>query len=235
VPIIKGLQKTTLVDYPGKIAATIFTAGCNFRCVFCHNPALVEDSQSAGLPVIDAAELLEYLRGRTKQLEGICISGGEPTLHRDLPEFIRDIKKLGYAVKLDTNGTNPAMLRTLLAGQLLDYVAMDIKGPLELYPQIVNSAVDTAKIRASIELIMQSGVQYEFRTTVLPAFLDEANFAKVAGLINGASCYYLQQFHAGAHLLDPAYQQAGAYSAGQLNIFARQLEPFVQKVAVRGT
>jgi len=232
--VIKGIQKTTLVDFPGKIAATIFTSGCNFRCVFCHNTALVNTQAGAELPVIDPEELLAYLRGRTKQLEGICISGGEPTLHADLPEFIRAIKQIGYAVKLDTNGTNPAMLKKLFAEKLLDYTAMDIKGPLELYPQIVNTEVDMEKITESIELIMQSGVPYEFRTTVLPAFLDEKNFIKVAGLINGADCYYLQQFHAGEHLLNPAYQQAAGYTDGQLNLFARKFEPFVQKVAVRG-
>ena len=232
MPLIKGIQKTTLVDFPGKIAATIFTAGCNFRCVFCHNTALVDNQ--GDLPAIDPDELLKYLRGRTKQLDGVCISGGEPTLHADLPEFIRKIKKIGYAVKLDSNGTNPDMLRELLAAKLLDYVAMDIKGPLELYPQIVNTEVDAEKITESIELIMQSGVPYEFRTTVLPAFLDEENFVKVAGLINGANCYYLQQFHAGEHLLNPDYQQSESYSAGQLNLFARKFEPFVKKVAVRG-
>lgn len=233
MPVIKGIQKTTLVDFPGKIAATIFTAGCNFRCVFCHNTALVDVKESDNLPVIDQNEILEYLRGRTKQLEGVCISGGEPTLHKDLPEFIQKIKQIGYAVKLDTNGTNPAMLKKLFAEKLLDYTAMDIKGPLELYPQIVNTAVDMDQITESIELIMQSSVPYEFRTTVLPAFLDEKNFIKVAGLINGANCYYLQQFQAGEHLLNPDYQQAGGYTEGQLNIFARKFEPFVQKVKVR--
>lgn len=232
--LIKGLQKTTLVDFPGKIAATVFTSGCNFRCVFCHNTALVNGKENDELPVIDPDELLEYLHGRVNQLEGICISGGEPTLHKDLPDFIRRIKNIGYAVKLDTNGTNPDMLKELFAENLLDYVAMDIKGPLELYPQIVNTDVDTEKITESIELIMQSNVRYEFRTTVLPAFLDEKNFAKVAGLISGANCYYLQQFHAGEHLLNPEYYHAGAYSEGQLNLFARKFEPFVQKVAVRG-
>jgi pyruvate formate lyase activating enzyme len=234
MPVIKGLQKTTLVDYPGKIAATIFTAGCNFRCVFCHNTLLVQNNQADGLPVIDADELLEYLRGRTRQLEGICISGGEPTLHADLPEFIRKIKEIGYAVKLDTNGTNPEMLENLLRENLLDYVAMDIKGPLELYSRIVNTEVDTAKISRSIDLIRQSDIPYEFRTTVLPAFLNEKEFASMADMLNGAECYYLQQFHAGEHLLNPDYSHAGAYTSGQLNLFARQFEPFIKKVAVRG-
>jgi pyruvate formate lyase activating enzyme len=232
--IIKGLQKTTLVDYPGRIAATVFTAGCNFRCVFCHNTSLVNGREMENLPSIDTEELLAYLQSRTKQLDGVCVSGGEPTLHPDLPDFIRRIKDLGYEVKLDTNGTNPAMLQELFTEKLLDYAAMDIKGPLELYAQIVNTAVDTQKITQSIELIKQSGVPYEFRTTVLPAFLDEANFAKVAGMINGASCYYLQQFHTGAQLLNPAYQQADSYTEKQLNLFASKFEPFVKKVAVRG-
>ncbi|GBR76889.1 anaerobic ribonucleoside-triphosphate reductase activating protein [Candidatus Termititenax persephonae] len=186
------------------------------------------------MPVIGEGELLEYLRGRTRQLEGICVSGGEPTLHQDLPDFIRKLKGLGYAVKLDTNGTNPAMLEKLLQDNLLDYVAMDIKGPLELYSQIVNVEVDTAKILRSIDLVRHSQIQHEFRTTVLPAFLSEKEFASMAGLLRGADCYYLQQFHAGEHLLNPDYRQADSYTAGQLNLFARQFEPFVRKVAVRG-
>ena len=232
MPVIKGIQKTTLVDYPGKIAATIFTSGCNFRCVFCHNPTLVNNDSD--LPNIDENELLEYLGGRTHLLEGICISGGEPTLHKDLPDFIRKIKAFGYAVKLDTNGTNPEMLEFLLQENLLDYIAMDIKGPLELYSRIVNTEVDTEKISRSIDLIRGSNIPHEFRTTVLPAFLDKQEFSSIAGLLNGANCYYLQQFHAGEHLLNPDYRQAESYTEGQLNLFAQQFEPFIKKVAVRG-
>ena len=232
--LIKGLQKTTLVDFPGKIAATIFTAGCNFRCGFCHNAALVDEKAGAALPTISVTEVLDYLKTRVKQLEGVCISGGEPTRCPDLPEFIRALKNIGYAVKLDTNGTNPQLLQELFAAKLLYYVAMDIKGPPSLYARIVNAAVDMAKITQSVRLIMDSNVPYEFRTTALPAFLNEQNFTEVADLIKGARCYYLQQFHCGAALVDPASRAASVYSAGQLRALARLFAPYVQKMAVRG-
>ena len=232
--VIKGIQKTTFVDYPGKIAATIFTWGCNFRCVFCHNSALVDVAKGKDLPVIPEEDILEYLKSRTHQLEGVCVSGGEPTIHPDLPEFIRKIKTLGYTVKLDTNGTNPDMLAALLAEGLLEFVAMDIKGPIGLYSQIVNMEVNQEHILRSIEIIKKSTVRHEFRTTVLPEFHKEEDIEAVGCMLRGAQHYSLQQFRASEGVLNPAYQEAVSYTALELNGMAKKYESFVKKVTVRG-
>lgn len=232
MPVIKGIQKTTFIDYPGKIAATVFTGGCNFRCRFCHNSALVKDI--AQLPDIPAAELIEYFAGRTKQLDGICISGGEPTIHADLPDFMRQLKGLGYALKLDTNGTNPDMLNKLIEEKLVDYIAMDLKGPIELYPEIANVAVDQEKIQRSIEIILKSGVAHEFRTTMLPCYHQEQNLERMRELVKGADAYYLQQFRPSDNLVDDKFSSAESYSAPELESIAKRFEPLVKKVKVRG-
>jgi len=236
MPIIKGIQKTTLVDYPGKIAATVFTAGCNFRCVFCHNASLVEldTAKAQEIPPILEEDIIEYLKGRTHQLEGVCVSGGEPTIHADLPEFIRKIKELGYSVKLDTNGTNPEMLEKLIQEKLVDYIAMDLKGPIALYPQIVNVAINEEKILRSVDLIKDSGLDHEFRTTVLPEFHDEANAEQMSCLLRGARNFFVQQFNPGESVLDPAHRETVPYTVKQLSSFAKHFEPFVGKVKVRG-
>lgn len=231
---IKGIQKTTLVDYPGKVAATIFAAGCNFRCPFCHNSTLVIEDKKNNLPDIPAEEMLAYLARRTHQLDGVCITGGEPTIHQNLPEFIKKIKELGYQVKLDTNGTNPQMLKELLVANLLDYIAMDIKGPLESYAQIVGVDVDVEKIRASITLIINSGVKHEFRTTVLPVFHNSENIKSMGCLARGADAFYLQQYRSSEGVLDSNFQNESAYTADELELLTRTLAPYVTKVAVRG-
>jgi pyruvate formate lyase activating enzyme len=232
--VIKGIQKTTFVDYPGKIAATVFTWGCNFRCVFCHNSSLVDIDKGKELPIIPEAEIIAYLKGRTHQLEGVCISGGEPTIHPDLPEFISQVKALGYSIKLDTNGTNPQMLEALLRDGLLDYIAMDIKGPIGLYSQIVNREVNEADILRSIDIIRDSKVQYEFRTTVLPTFHHDADIDNVGCMLRGAQHYSLQQFRASEGVLNPAFHLAESYTKLELTAMARKFEPFVKKVTVRG-
>lgn len=232
--VIKGIQKTTFVDYPGKIAATVFTWGCNFRCVFCHNSALVDAKKGQDLPIIPEAEIIEYLKGRTHQLEGICVSGGEPTIHPDLPDFIRKLKALGYTIKLDTNGTNPDMLQALITEGLLEYIAMDIKGPIGLYPQIVNMEVNEENILRSIEIIKNSGVRHEFRTTVMPDFHQEKDIDSVGCMLRGAQHYSLQQFRASEGVLNASYQEAQSYTGEELTEMAKKFEPFVKKVTVRG-
>ncbi len=231
---IKGIQKTTLVDYPGKVAATIFTAGCNFRCPFCHNSALVIEEQKNDLPSIPEDEMLNYLAGRKQQLDGVCISGGEPTIHKSLPKFIKKIKNLGFLIKLDTNGTNPQMLKELLAENLLDYIAMDIKGPLESYAQIVRVPVDIEKIKESVNLIINSGVKHEFRTTVLPIFHNIDNIDSIGCLARGANAFYLQQYRSNEGVLDSSFQKEAAYTAADLEVLSRKLAPYVKKAAVRG-
>lgn len=188
--IIAGLQKTTFIDFPEKIACIVFTQGCNFRCGYCHNPELFENKE----PTLSVSAFFDFLSKRKGKLDGVVITGGEPTLQKDLKEFIKQIKDLKFAVKLDTNGTNPEILKKLVHENLLDYIAMDIKAPLEKYKNIVNIDFDTKKIKNSIDFIMSCGIDYEFRTTVLKSQLSPEDFEKIGNLIKGAKKYYLQEF-----------------------------------------
>jgi len=190
-----GLQKVTLVDYPGKIAATVFTVGCNFFCPFCHNPELVDPELIKTQPLIEEKEILDFLKERKDYLQALCITGGEPTLQKDLKNFIKKVKKLGYLVKLDTNGSNPQVLKELLKENLIDFIAMDIKAPFNKYHLFTKEKDFTKEIKESIELIKNSKIDYEFRTTLDPLNLTKEDILKIAELIKGSKAYYLQQFH----------------------------------------
>ena len=186
---IGGIQKTSLLDFPNMISAIVFTKGCNFACDYCHNPELfnsgVEHSTS---------EFFEFLNTRKGKLDGVVITGGEPCLQPDLMDFIKQIKQMGFLVKLDTNGSFPDIIQKLLNKNLLDYIAMDIKAPIEKYNAVSNSTISTDKIITSINLIMNSGIDYEFRTTVVKSQLTFEDFEKIGDLIKGAKKYYLQKF-----------------------------------------
>lgn len=189
--LIGGLQKSSLIDYPGKISAIIFTQGCNFKCPYCHNPEIIKQDGATAKAV---APIFEFLESRKGKLDGVVITGGEPTIQKDLPEFIGKIKQMDFAVKLDTNGTNPEMVEELIKKGLLDYIAMDIKAPIEKYPEITCSKVNTDNILKSIHLIMNSGIDYEFRTTVVKSQLEFKDFEMISELIADAKKYYLQRF-----------------------------------------
>ena len=186
--LVGGLQKTSLLDYPDKISAIIFTVGCNFRCGYCHNPELINSIVSK----YSEEEIFDFLSSRIGKIDGVVITGGEPCIQKDLVEFIIKIKNLGFLVKLDTNGCFPEIIEKAIP--YLDYIAMDIKSPLGKYPEIVNVNVDEIKIKKSINLIMNSGVDYEFRTTVVKSMLSKNDFEKIGDLICGAKRYYLQKF-----------------------------------------
>lgn len=193
--LIGGLQKSSLIDYPEKISAIIFTQGCNFRCPYCHNPELIEGTENGEQET--AESVFRFLKSRIGKLDGVVITGGEPTLHKDLPEFIKKIKDLGFALKLDTNGTNPQMLQELIDTNLIDYIAMDIKAPLDKYSEVVCASVDTKKIQQSIDILKNSNIDYEFRTTVVKSQLTRADFEKIGALLKerrSARKYYLQRF-----------------------------------------
>ena len=192
--LIGGFEKLTLVDYPGKVAATIFTVGCNFRCPFCHNPELVLPELIQEQPKILEQDILEFLQKKQGLIQGICITGGEPTLQSDLKDFILKIKNLGYAVKLDTNGSNPQVLQELINEKLVDYVAMDIKTSLEKYDLCTLGQVSPENIIASIQLLKQSNIDYEFRTTMAPGIVEEKDILKIVELIKGSPRYFLQRF-----------------------------------------
>jgi pyruvate formate lyase activating enzyme len=199
--VIGGLQKVSLSDYPGKIAAIVFTRGCNFRCAYCHNPELVDPERFAN--PLDEGHVLDYLHSRRGQIQGVVVTGGEPTMHDDLPRLLATIKAMGFHVKLDTNGSRPGLLAQLLEQHCLDYLALDIKGPLSKYPSIAGVPVETTGIAQSIRLVLDSGLPYEMRTTYLPALLSDEDVAEMAGMIGGCRSFFLQGFRA-TKALDPA-------------------------------
>ena len=190
---IFGLEKLSMVDYDGKVASTIFTGGCNFRCPFCHNSSLVLDYQA--LPLIDEQSVIDYLEKRKGLLDGVCVSGGEPTLQSDLPNFLEKIKKLGYAIKLDTNGTKPEIVKMLKENGLVDYFAMDIKNNKEDYAKIIGfDSFDTKNVEKTVELFLSGDYDYEFRTTLISQFHLPSNITKIGEWIKGAKKYFLQKY-----------------------------------------
>ena len=193
---IGGLQKFSLIDFPGRFSAIVFAQGCNFRCPFCHNPELVLPEKFG--PCIPEKEVFDFLKKRVGQLEGVVITGGEPTIQPNLESFIREIKELGFAVKLDTNGSNPQVLERLLSW--LDYVAMDIKGPPKKYPKISGAQVGIAAVRRSVGLIMSSDLDYEFRTTFVKPLLEVEDFQEIGLLVSGAKRFALQKFVLSKHI-----------------------------------
>ncbi|MCX6761001.1 MAG: anaerobic ribonucleoside-triphosphate reductase activating protein [Candidatus Nealsonbacteria bacterium] len=193
---IGGLQKTTLIDYPGRLAATVFLIGCNFRCPFCYSAELVLPDKIKNQPRISQKDFFSFLKERKGLLEAITVCGGEPSLNKDLPVFIRKIKKLGYLVKLDTNGSNPGMLKRLIKEKLVDYIAMDIKAPKENYEKAVGKVINVGDIEKSIDILKQNKVDYEFRTTIVPTIHSKEDIIKIVKWISPAKKYYLQSFRA---------------------------------------
>lgn len=198
--IFHGFQKTTLLDYPGHIAAIVFVNGCNFRCPYCHNSSLVLASDNG--QTYSENDILSFLRKRKGLTEGLCISGGEPTLYKELPAFIQKVKQEGFFVKLDTNGTNPEMLHLLLKEKLIDYVAMDIKASPERYQQITGfTGIPYESIQASIALLLSSDIDYEFRTTIVREFHDADMIRDITNQIKGCRRYYLQNYNDSGDIL----------------------------------
>ena len=199
--IIKGLQKLTLLDFPDKMACTLFTFGCNFRCPYCHNASLVL-SDRADNTLLSEEEIFTFLTRRKGMLEGVCITGGEPTLQPDLPDFIAHVKDMGYAVKLDTNGYRPSVLRDLVTRGLLDYVAMDIKNSMERYPETVGIArFDTAPVEASMDFLLEGRVPFEFRTTLVRGLHTVDSVRAMGERAAGEESFFLQTFKDSGDLL----------------------------------
>ena len=227
---IHGFQKMTLLDFPGRVACTIFTAGCNFRCPFCHNAGLVTHLDTAAR--IDEQEILSYLIKRKGILDGVCITGGEPTLQRDLPEFIRRVRELGYAVKLDTNGADPTALSALMREGLLDYVAMDVKNCPARYAETVGlTDFDLAPVRESVELLLHGGVDFEFRTTVADELHTPQDIGALAAWIAGAPRYFIQPFVDSGDLVGGGMSAPSHQKLEEMLAAARQ---FVPAAAIRG-
>jgi len=223
-----GLQRTSLIDYPSKICAIVFTVGCNFRCPYCHNPELVDET----VEEISEEAFFTFLKSRIGLLDAVTITGGEPTMHDDLVDFISKIKELGFLVKLDSNGTNPVILKQLVEEKLVDYVAMDIKAPLEKYERTVARAVDVVKIKESIDFLLENKVDYEFRTTVVKTLLPPEDFPEIGKLISGAKNYYLQPFVA-SKLLNPSFRKKALYSNEEFQGFRSVMEQYVETCHIR--
>jgi pyruvate formate lyase activating enzyme len=227
---IGGLQKVSLNEYPGMISAIAFTQGCNFRCPYCHNPELVDpDLFGDCLPEEGVLSFLERRRGK---LDALTITGGEPTIQLDLIDFIKRVRKIGYLIKLDTNGSCPEVLEQLVGGRLLDYIAMDMKGPFQKYRTVTRSKIDEDKIRQSMEIIMKSGKPYEFRTTVPKKLLQEEDLLEMGKLLRNASCYILQQFIP-TRTLDKQFQKYEAYSQEEMEYLRDKLKKDVPVVRIR--
>ncbi len=232
---IKGFNKTTLLDYPGHLASTIFLGTCDFRCPFCHNASLVISPQMQ--PCIPTDEILSTLQKRKNILEGVCISGGEPTLQNELPHFIEQIKSLGLKVKLDTNGNNPSMIQELLNLNYIDYIAMDIKNSKDNYLKTIGRTSSSDcfnildNIENSIDLIQSSEIDYEFRTTVVKELHSERDFIEIGKWIRGARRYFLQSYIDSGNTIQSGFSP---YTKSELVHFKTLLEPYVNNVEIRG-
>ena len=245
---IAGLQKLTLLDYPGKMACTVFTYGCNFRCPYCHNASIVlpvaqrkqntadgasENRCSGGQQLIDIDAFMAFLEKRAGMLDGVVVTGGEPTLQSDLAEFLFLIKEKEYLVKLDTNGSRPDVLKRLISAGLVDRVAMDIKASPGRYAKAVGlTHVDITAVDESVKLIMESGISYEFRTTLVKGMHDLKEMEDIAGWIRGAEEYYLQQFKDSGDLIAPA--GLTTFDAEEMKRFAEAAAVFIPAVKLRG-
>lgn len=226
---IAGFQKLTLLDFPGKVACTLFTPGCNFRCPFCHNASLVLSPEDAD--EFSEEEILSFLKKRRGLLEGVAITGGEPLLQPGIDGLIRKIRALGYAVKLDTNGSFPEKLAALLEEGLLDYAAMDIKNSPERYDLAAGVRTDMEKIRRSVSLLTGGKIPYEFRTTVVKGIHRREDFPGIGRLIEGAERYFIQSYVDSGDVIDPRFE---AFTPEELGGFLDAVRPFVASVALRG-
>jgi pyruvate formate lyase activating enzyme len=227
---IGGLQKVSLIDYPGLICAIIFLQGCNFKCSYCHNPELVDPGLFQ--PCIKEKDVLDFLNTRKGKLDAVTITGGEPTIQNNLIPFIKQIKKMGFAVKLDTNGSQPQVIKAFLNEKMLDFIAMDIKAPLEKYEDIVNIPVNSDSIKESIKLILKAEIPYEFRTTVVQSQLVEKDILQMARLISGASRYVLQNF-VPTKTLDKKFLKEKPFPDEKLEKIKNHLQHQIPSVTIR--
>lgn len=227
---IGGLQRVSLIDYPGYICAIIFSQGCNFKCPYCHNPELVDPDMFR--KSMNENDVIEFLESRKGKLDAVTICGGEPTIQADLVPFIRKIKKMGFAVKLDTNGSLPQVIKALLDEKLIDYIAMDVKAPLDKYKEVVKTPVNQDAIKESIKIILKANIPYEFRTTLVQSQLDENDILQIGKMINGASHYVLQNFIP-TKTLDKKFTKEKSFSDEDLQKIKSHLDQQITSVTIR--
>mgnify|MGYP000870286005 CR=1 FL=1 len=230
---IRGLQQTSLIDYPGEICATLFAGGCNLRCRYCYNKDLVFAPET--LPFFSRETIISLLQKRSSLLDGICLTGGEPTLQGGaLLPFLTAMKETGLKIKLDTNGTRPEVLRELLGKKVLDYIAVDLKGPWEKYALIVGKQIDIGALKETIALLKDNPLKQEFRTTVVPGLLVEEDLLAIAKVIEGFPKYVLQQFQPHPNMIDPSLCSVRPYSRDTMMQVAQLCRRYVQSVELRG-
>ena len=227
---IGGLQKTSLLDYPGSLSAIIWTADCNFRCPFCYNKQLVLEKTE----IISEEIILSFLEKRRDVLEGLSISGGEPLFQEDIVDFTRKVKKLNYLIKIDTNGAFPERLKELIDKKLVDYVSMDVKAPKEKYNQLVGIKTNISKIEQSIDLIKNAAPDYEFKTTIVPGMLEKKDIIKIAKWLEGSKQFYLQQFKSDTPLISSKLNDVAPYSKEKLCEMLHDIKPFFKNCNLRG-
>ena len=235
--LILGLNKTTLLDYPGYVAATIFTGGCNFRCPFCHNRGLVLEPSTG--EAISEEETLAFLKKRKNILKGVCITGGEPTLQADLPDFVVCVREMGYRVKLDTNGYKPEALKRLLGDGLLDYVAMDIKNSPDKYAVSsgmdgMDNSFDLGRIRESVNILMEGNAEYEFRTTVVKELHTVEDMVKIGEWIGGCRAYFLQKFQDKGNNICEGYHEPDKETMHEMHRVLSGMPGMEKRVYLRG-
>lgn len=238
--IIGGLEKLSLIDFPGCIATIVFTNSCNFRCHFCYNPMLVltagenkVEYKEEGHSLISEDDFFLFLESRIGKIDGVVISGGEPTLQADLEEFIIKIRKLGFKIKLDTNGTNHEILKKLLDKKILDYVAMDIKAPLSKYEKIVGVKVNIENIKKSVELLMAGDLPYEFRTTLVPSLHSLEDIIKISVEIAGAKKWFLQKFKSDTNLVNNDFRNQDFFSSQDIDSILGEIKKNVPNCQIR--
>ncbi len=226
-----GIQKNSLIDYPGKISCVLFLSGCNFTCPYCHNPDLVRNTSPV---LLEETEVYRFLESRRTFLDGVVVSGGEPTLYPGLKSLLKKIKEIGYPLKLDTNGSNPSVIKNLIDEGLVDYIAMDIKTDPALYFFFAKYGCEPADILSSIKIIMDSGIDYEFRTTCVKPFISRPVIEKISSIIKGAKLYVLQHFQ-NKNVLDPDFFAAEdcGFSEDALLELKAAAEPFVENCIIR--
>lgn len=219
-----------MIDYPGEICAIVFTQGCNFRCPYCHNPELVNPELYG--ECLPEETIFSYLAKRRGKIDALNITGGEPTIQHDLIEFVKRVRKTGYSIKIDTNGSNPEVIEKLISMKLLDYIAMDVKAPADKFNTLTKSHISFDKITQTIEMIIKSGIPYEFRTTVLKKLLDENDIINIANSIRNARLYILQQFIP-SKVLDRGLIQYESYSREELEYLSKKITQSVSNILIR--
>jgi pyruvate formate lyase activating enzyme len=224
------MQKTSFIDYPGKISAVVFTQGCNFRCPYCHNPELVDKGRYGD--TIFMGDVYPFLEKRRGKLDAVVISGGEPTLQPGLIAFLKKVKSMGYLVKLDTNGSRPKVIQEALGENVLDYIAMDIKAPWDKYSLVAGSLVNITHIKKSIALLMAAGIAYEFRTTIVNSLLRPGDVMNIAKMIQGAQLYVLQNFVSSKHL-DQTYIKKSSFTDKEIDNLIFELRQQVRRCIAR--